>query len=162
MQDKQDQGEGMVTGIEFLAFTLGEENYGIDILTVQEIRAYETVTRIANMPDFIKGVINLRGVIVPIVDMRIKFKLADVVYNQFTVVIVLNVCGRVIGMVVDGVSDVISLTPEQIHPKPEFGSSLDTQYLIGLGTANERMIILVDIERLMSAKDMALIERAAA
>ncbi len=162
MQDKQEQGEGMVTGMEFLAFTLGEENYGIDILTVQEIRAYETVTRIANMPDFIKGVINLRGVIVPIVDLRIKFKLADVVYNQFTVVIVLNVCGRVIGMVVDGVSDVISLTPEQIHPKPEFGSSLDTQYLIGLGTANERMIILVDIERLMSAKDMALIERAAA
>lgn len=162
MQDKQEQGESMVTGMEFLAFTLGEENYGIDILTVQEIRAYETVTKIANMPDFIKGVINLRGVIVPIVDMRIKFKLADVVYNQFTVVIVLNVCGRVIGMVVDGVSDVISLTPEQIHPKPEFGSSLDTQYLIGLGTANERMIILVDIERLMSAKDMALIERAAA
>ena len=152
----------MVTGMEFLAFTLGEENYGIDILTVQEIRAYETVTKIANMPDFIKGVINLRGVIVPIVDMRIKFKLADVVHNQFTVVIVLNVCGRVIGMVVDGVSDVISLTPEQIHPKPEFGSSLDTQYLIGLGTVNERMIILVDIERLMSAKDMALIERAAA
>lgn len=162
MQDKQEQGEGVVTGTEFLAFTLGEEDYGIDILTVQEIRAYETVTKIANTPDFIKGVINLRGVIVPIVDMRIKFKLADVVYNQFTVVIVLNVCGRVIGMVVDGVSDVISLTPEQIHPKPEFGSSLDTQYLIGLGTVNERMIILVDIERLMSAKDMALIEKAAA
>jgi purine-binding chemotaxis protein CheW len=162
MQDKQEYGESIVTGMEFLAFTLGEENYGIDILTVQEIRAYETVTKIANTPDFIKGVINLRGVIVPIVDMRIKFKLANVVYNQFTVVIVLNICGRVIGMVVDGVSDVISLTPEQIHPKPEFGSSLDTQYLTGLGTVNERMIILVDIERLMSAKDMALIEKAAA
>jgi purine-binding chemotaxis protein CheW len=162
MQDKQEYEESIVTGMEFLAFTLGEENYGIDILTVQEIRAYETVTKIANTPDFIKGVINLRGVIVPIVDMRIKFKLANVVYNQFTVVIVLNICGRVIGMVVDGVSDVISLTPEQIHPKPEFGSSLDTQYLTGLGTVNERMIILVDIERLMSAKDMALIEKAAA
>jgi purine-binding chemotaxis protein CheW len=162
MQDKQEYGESIVTGMEFLAFTLGEEDYGIDILTVQEIRAYETVTKIANTPDFIKGVINLRGVIVPIVDMRIKFKLANVVYNQFTVVIVLNICGRVIGMVVDGVSDVISLTPEQIHPKPEFGSSLDTQYLTGLGTVNERMIILVDIERLMSAKDMALIEKAAA
>ncbi|MGZ8143212.1 MAG: chemotaxis protein CheW [Methylosarcina sp.] len=162
MQDKQEHGESVVIGREFLAFTLGDENYGIDILTVQEIRAYETVTKIANTPDFIKGVINLRGVIVPIVDMRIKFKLANVVYNQFTVVIVLNVCGRVIGMVVDGVSDVISLIPGQIHPKPEFGSSLDTQYLTGLGTVNDRMIILVDIERLMSAKDMALIEKAAA
>jgi purine-binding chemotaxis protein CheW len=162
MQDKQEHGESIVTGREFLAFTLGDENYGIDILTVQEIRAYETVTKIANTPDFIKGVINLRGVIVPIVDMRIKFKLANIVYNQFTVVIVLNVCGRVIGMVVDGVSDVISLIPGQIHAKPEFGSSLDTQYLTGLGTVNDRMIILVDIERLMSAKDMALIEKAAA
>lgn len=162
MQDKQEHEENMVRGMEFLAFTLGEENYGIDILAVQEIRAYEKVTGIANTPDFIKGVINLRGVIVPIVDMRIKFKLANVAYNQFTVVIVLNVCGRVIGMVVDGVSDVISLIPEQIHPKPEFGSSLDTEYLIGLGTVNDRMIILVDIERLMSAKDMALIEKAAA
>lgn len=163
MQDKQEPGGSSVaTGMEYLAFTLGEENYGIEILTVQEIRGYETVTKIANTPAFIKGVINLRGVIVPVVDMRIKFHLGSVEYNQFTVVIVLNVCGRVIGMVVDGVSDVIELTPEQIHPTPELGSNLDTQYIIGLGTVDERMIILVDIERLMSAKDMALIERAAA
>jgi purine-binding chemotaxis protein CheW len=162
MQDNQEPGARIATGREYLAFTLGDEDYGIDILMVQEIRGYETVTKIAKVPDFIKGVINLRGVIVPVVDMRIKFQLANVVYNQFTVVIVLNVCGRVIGMVVDGVSDVIALTPEQIHATPEFGSSLDTQYLIGLGTVDERMIILVDIERLMSAKDMALIEKAAA
>jgi purine-binding chemotaxis protein CheW len=147
---------------EYLAFTLGDEVYGIDILKVQEIRGYETVTKIANTPDFIKGVINLRGVIVPVVDMRIKFRLATVEYNQFTVVIVLNVCGRVIGMVVDGVSDVIELGPEQIHAKPEFGASLDTQYLIGMGTMDERMIILVDIERLMSANDMELVAKAAA
>jgi purine-binding chemotaxis protein CheW len=162
MQDNQEAGASGATGREYLTFTLGDEEYGIDILMVQEIRGYDTVTKIANAPEFIKGVINLRGAIVPVVDMRIKFHLGNVVYNQFTVVIVLNVCGRVIGMVVDGVSDVIALTPEQIRPAPEFGSSLDTQYITGLGTVDERMIILVDIEQLMSAKDMALIEKAAA
>lgn len=162
MQDNQESGSVGVTGREYLTFTLGDEEYGIDILMVQEIRGYETVTKIANLPDFIKGVINLRGVIVPVIDMRIKFQLDNVIYNPFTVVIVLNVCGRVIGMVVDGVSDVIALTPEQIHATPEFGSSLDTQYLIGLGTVDERMIILVDIERLMASKDMELIDKVAA
>lgn len=158
MQEHQTPG---ASG-EFLAFTLGDATYGIDILMVQEIRAYETVTKIANTPDFIKGVINLRGVIVPIVDMRIKFSLDTVEYNQFTVVIVLNVCGQVIGMVVDSVSDVIELTPEQIHAKPEFGASMDTQYLIGMGSVDGRMVILVDIERLMSSNEMDLISKVAA
>jgi purine-binding chemotaxis protein CheW len=161
MQDHQDSSESGATGQEFLTFTLGEEEYGIEILRVQEIRGYDTVTRIANAPDFIKGVINLRGAIVPVIDMRIKFNLGNVVYNQFTVVIVLNVCGRVIGMVVDGVSDVIALQPAQIRAAPEFGSTLDTQYITGLGSVDERMIILIDIERLMSARDMALIDKAA-
>jgi len=158
MQTNHESGSSS----EFLAFMLGDEVYGIDILTVQEIRAYEPVTKIANTPDFIKGVVNLRGVIVPIVDMRIKFRLEVIDYNQFTVVIILNVCGRVIGMVVDGVSDVVALTPEQIHAAPEFGASLDTQYLHGMATVDERMIILVDIARLMSASDMALIAKVAA
>lgn len=158
MQDNPTSG----TGGEYLAFTLADEVYGIDILMVQEIRACEPVTKIANTPDFIKGVINLRGVIVPIVDLRVKFKMANVEYNEFTVVIVLNVCGRVIGMVVDSVSDVFELTPEQVHAAPEFGASMDTQYLIGMGTADDRMIILIDIERLMSSKDMDLISKAAA
>lgn len=162
MNVDQKPGVNGPTGMECLTFTLGDEEYGIDILMVQEIRSYETATKIANLPDFIKGVINLRGAIVPVVDMRIKFRLANVVYNQFTVVIVLNVCGRVIGMVVDGVSDVIALTPEQIQAAPEFVSSLDTQYLIGLGTVDERMIILVDIEQLMSSREMDLIDKAAA
>jgi len=158
MQDTQATG----TSSEFLAFTLGDEGYGIDILKVQEIRAYEPVTKIANTPDFIKGVINLRGVIVPIVDLRIKFNMAKVAYNEFTVVIVLNICGRVIGMVVDSVSDVFELAPGEIHPAPEFGSSMDTDYLFGLGTVEGRMVILVDIERLMSSTDMDLITKAAA
>ncbi len=147
---------------ELLTFTLGGEEYGIDILKVQEIRGYDAVTAIANTPDFIKGVINLRGIIVPIVDMRIKFRLGKAEYDQFTVVIILNVADRVVGMVVDGVSDVITLTPEQIRPAPEFGAAIDTQYVMGLGTVDERMLILVDIEKLMTSQDMQLVEAALA
>ena len=144
---------------EYLTFTLGSEEYGIDILKAQEIRSYETVTRIANAPDFIKGVVNLRGIIVPIVDMRIKFNFGEPHYDQFTVVIVLNVAKRVVGMVVDGVSDVIALSDEQIRPAPDFASStFDTRYITGLGTVDQRMLILVDIEKLMSGPDMALVD----
>jgi purine-binding chemotaxis protein CheW len=146
---------------EFLTFTLGDEEYGVEILKVQEIRGYEAVTKIANAPAFIKGVANLRGTIVPIVDMRIKFNLGEPVYDQFTVVIILNIAGRVVGMVVDSVSDVIALSAEQIRPAPDFSSSFDTRYITGLGTVEERMLILVDIERLMSAEDMALMSNAA-
>ena len=156
--------DGAVTsdvGRELLTFTLGKEEYGIDILKVQEIRGYDAVTTIANAPEFIKGVINLRGIIVPIVDMRIKFHLGKVEYDQFTVVIILNVSNRVVGIVVDGVSDVIALPPEQIKPSPEFSTTLDTQYITGLGTVDDRMIIVVDIEKLLSSRDMGLFETAA-
>ena len=150
-----------VAGNEFLAFTLGKEEYGIDILKVQEIRGYEAVTRIANAPEFLKGVINLRGIIVPVVYMRIKFDLGTPTYDQFTVVIILNISGRVVGMVVDSVSDVTTLMPEQIKPSPEMGTSFNTEYLIGLGTLDERMLILVDIDRLMSSAEMGLVDHAA-
>ena len=149
-------------GGEFLTFTLGPEEYGIDILKVQEIRGYDAVTTIANTPEFIKGVINLRGIIVPIVDMRIKFNLDNVTYDQLTVVIILNLASRVVGMVVDGVSDVIALTPEQIKVAPQFGATLDTKYLMGLGTIDERMLILVDIEKLMNSSDMELVDKISA
>ena len=151
-----------VQGRELLTFTLGSEEYGIDILKVQEIRGYDAVTTIANSPAFIKGVINLRGIIVPIVDMRIKFNLGKVDYDQFTVVIILNLASRVMGIVVDGVSDVITLTAEQLKPAPEFGTSLDTQYITGLGTVDDRMIIVVDIEKLMSSRDMEMVDTAVA
>ena len=148
--------------LEALAFKLGNEEYGIKILKVQEIRGYESVTRIASAPEHVKGVVNLRGTIVPIVDMRIKFNLGTPTYNQFTVVIILNIQDRVVGMVVDSVSDVISLTAEQIKPAPDMGGALNTDYLIGLGTVDERMIILVDIDRLMSSEEMGVIDSIAA
>jgi purine-binding chemotaxis protein CheW len=156
------EASGDGSGSEFLAFTLGREEYGIDILRVQEIRGYEPVTRIANAPDFIKGVVNLRGTIVPVVDMRIKFNLGTPTYDQFTVVIILNIGGRVVGMVVDSVSDVTTLAPEQIKPAPEIGTAFDTDYLIGLGTLDSRMLILVDIDKLMSSSEMGLIDKMAA
>ena len=150
-------------GSEFLVFTLGDEEYGIDILKVQEIRGYDadTVTRIANVPTFIKGVTNLRGIIVPIVDLRIKFNLGRVDYNEQTVVIILNLDRRVVGIVVDGVSDVLMLNAGQIRPAPEFGATLSTEYLTGLGTVDERMLILVDIEKVMTSDEMALVEKVA-
>lgn len=147
--------------VEFLAFTLGKEEYGIDIQKVQELRGYDTVTRIANAPEFIKGVVNLRGIIVPIVDMRIKFNLGTPVYDQFTVVIILHIGGRIMGMVVDSVSDVITLTHEQLKPAPQMSSVIEDDYLLGLGTIEERMLILLDIDKLMSSAEMGLIEKLA-
>jgi purine-binding chemotaxis protein CheW len=143
---------------EYLTFRLGNEEYGIDILKVQEIRGYDAVTAIANAPAFIKGVINLRGIIVPIVDLRIKFNVGDAKYDQFTVVIILNVAHRVVGAVVDSVSDVLTLQAGQIKPAPEFATTLNTQFIMGLGTVDERMLILVDIEHLMTSADMALVD----
>ncbi|WP_337261619.1 MULTISPECIES: chemotaxis protein CheW [unclassified Serratia (in: enterobacteria)] len=152
---------GETVGQEFLIFTLGNEEYGIDILKVQEIRGYDQVTRIANTPTFIKGVTNLRGVIVPIIDLRVKFAQQGVSYDENTVVIVLNFGQRVVGIVVDGVSDVLSLTTEQIRPAPEFAVTLDTEYLTGLGALGERMLILVDIEKLLSSEEMSLMDNVA-
>lgn len=155
------QSEGNLSGKEYLAFTLGNEEYGIDILKVQEIRGYDTVTRIANSPEFVKGVINLRGIIVPIIDMRIKFCLGEPTYNEFTVVIILNIGTKVMGIVVDSVSDVITLSPKQVKPAPDMGSTaLNNEYLVGLGTLDERMLILIDIETLMSSPEMGLSEAA--
>ena len=145
---------------EFLTFRLGSEEYGIDILRVQEIRSYEQPTRIANTPDFLRGVVNLRGVIVPIVDLRLKLG-CPAEFNAFTVVIVLNVKGRVIGAVVDSVSDVCELGGDAIKPAPTMNSQVDLSFITGIANVGERMLILMDIEALMSASDMGLIEDSA-
>ncbi len=155
---QQSGGEG---SSEYLTFTLGSESYGIDILKVQEIRGYDCVTRIANTPPFIKGVINLRGVIVPIVDLRIKFDVGEATYHEFTVVIIINVIGKVVGIVVDGVSDVVALPAQSIKPAPEFGASLDTRYITGLGTLNDEMLILVDIEKLIGSDELQIVDTTA-
>jgi purine-binding chemotaxis protein CheW len=159
MMEKLD--EVAVSGArEYLTFRLDQEEYGIDILKVQEIRGYESPTRVANAPDFIKGVVNLRGTIVPIVDMRLKFSCSKAEYNSFTVVIILNLRSRIVGIVVDSVSDVMELPPESLKAAPDIDSVIDNGAVLGLGSLGERMLILLDIERLMSSPDMGLIGAA--
>jgi len=148
-------------GGEFLTFRLGAEEYGIDILKVQEIRSYEQPTRIANAPAFVKGVVNLRGVIVPIVDLRVKLACETVEYNSFTVVIVLNVRGRIVGAVVDSVSDVLELGRDAVKAAPEMSTAVDTSFITGIGSVNDRMLILMDIEALMTSAEMGLINDTA-
>lgn len=147
-------------GGEFLTLRLGDEEYGVDILKVQEIRGYENVTKIANAPEHVKGVINLRGMIVPIIDMRLKFHLAQATYDQFTVVIILNIGPRVVGIVVDGVSDVVALNDAQIKPAPALDGAMNIDYILGLGAVDGRMIILADVEKLLHADELGLLQAA--
>lgn len=156
MMEKLDE-LGTSGAREYLTFRLDQEEYGIDILKVQEIRGYEHPTRVANAPDFIKGVVNLRGTIVPIVDMRLKFGCSKAEYNAFTVVIILNLRHRIVGIVVDSVSDVMELPSESLKSAPEMDSVIDSGAVLGLGSLSDRMLILLDIERLMSAADMGLV-----
>ena len=147
---------------EFLTFRLGEEEYGIDILRVQEIRSYEQPTRMAHAPEFIKGVIDLRGVIVPIIDLRLKLGCAQAEYTDFTVVIILNVAGTVLGAVVDAVADVVALPAEAIKPAPHFQGQVDASFVRGIATVDKRMLIVMDIESLLSSAEMGLVQQAAA
>lgn len=155
----ENENDGRID--EFLIFKLGTEEYAIDILRVQEIRGYDGVTRLAQAPAFIKGVIDLRGVIVPVVDLRLKFG-HRAEYNAFTVVIILNVLNRQLGVVVDGVSDVMPLSRQQIRPPPSFSANFDTRYILGMASLDERMLIVTDIEKLMSAEEMALVNASTA
>ena len=146
---------------EYLTFVLGAEEYGVDILKVQEIRGCDAVTRLPEAPDYVKGVINLRGLIVPVVDMRVKFRLPHAEYGPTTVMIVLNVGTRVVGMVVDAVSDVLQLDQAQLRPVPELtGIAIDRRFLTGLGLVDERMLVLIDIEQLMTSAEMGLVAEA--
>jgi purine-binding chemotaxis protein CheW len=143
---------------QFLTFKLAGEEYGVGILSVQEIRGWSAVTAIPHSPAWLLGVINLRGAVVPIIDLRIKFNFAKAEYNEFTVVIILNVGARVVGIVVDGVSDVITLGAADIKPAPSLGNNADTSHIIGFGTLDERMRILMDVERLMASADLGSIK----
>jgi len=157
----ENPSQAVVKPSEYLTFRLGNEEYGIDILKVQEIRGYDAVTRIADAPEFLKGIINLRGVIAPIIDLRVKYRLGEVKYDEFTVVVILHVAGRIAGIVVDSVSDVLELTKEQIRAAPDFDSLLDAEFITGLGDAGDeertRMLILLDIEKLMMSPQMGIV-----
>ena len=146
---------------EVLVFVLAGEEYGVDILKVQEIRGYEKVTAIPSAPAYLKGVVNLRGIIVPVIDMRIKFGNPEPGYDSFTVVIILRVSGRVIGIVVDAVSDVVQLAPSEVKPAPALGSIVDSGFLAGLATQGGRMILLLEIEKFLSSGELNLVNQVA-
>ena len=151
---------------QFLTFILGSEEYGVDILRVQEIKGWDSVTPIPNTPDYIKGVINLRGTIVPIVDLRQRFEMPEVEYGPITVVIVLKIeCpdrDRIVGIVVDAVSDVYDVPPEEMKDAPDFGSVVDTEFVRGLATVAEKMIIILDIDHLLSDSEVKAADKISA
>lgn len=155
MQATQSPSTATLSG-QYLTLRLGGEEYAIDILRVQEIRSYEEPTSMVNSPSFVKGVVNLRGVIVPIVDLRMKLNIAKVEYTEFTVVIILNVKGTVVGAVVDGVSDVVTLDANTIKPAPQFESSIESRFIVGLANLGERMLIVMNIETLMSNSELGM------
>lgn len=139
---------------QFLTFILADEEYGVDILRVQEIKGWDTVTPIPNTPDFIKGVINLRGTIVPILDLRQRFGLDPIPYGPVTVVLVLKIITedseRVMGIVVDAVSDVYNISEDEMKPPPDFGEVISIDFVKGLATVDEKMIILLNIDKLLT------------
>ncbi len=145
-----NQQIGIATdGSQFLTFSLGDELYGVDILRVQEIKGYTTVTRIPNTPAHIKGVLNLRGTIVPIVELRTKFGMPTIEYTMFTVIVVVVVQDKVMGLVVDAVSDVLNIEKKDIQPPPEFGNTVDVSFISGIGKSGDRLVSLLDIDRLL-------------
>ena len=148
---------------EFLTFLLAGEEYGVDILRVQEIKGWDSVTTIPNTPEYIRGVINLRGTIVPIIDMRLRFNLEKKEYDATTVVIVLNVLNedkpnRTMGVVVDAVSDVYNVPLKDIKPAPDFGTAVDTEFVTGLATVGEVMVIVLDIDHMLNAAELAVLD----
>ncbi len=167
-QDTSGAADAFTTAglMQYLTFTLGKEDYGVDILRVQEIRGWHQVTRVPNAPAHMLGVLNLRGTIVPIIDMRMRFNLDKVEYNPITVIIVLSIQtpkgNRVFGIVVDSVSDVLDVASKDIKATPDFGIAVNTDFISGLATVNERMVIVLDIDKLLSGDELAQVSAAAA
>ncbi len=146
---------------QFLTFALGQEEYGVEILKIQEIKGFSAITPLPNAPPFIKGVLNLRGTIVPIVDLRKKFGLPEVAYTQFTVIVVVQVRGQIMGFIVDAVSDVLSVTGADIQPTPDLHGQVDTSFLNGLAKAGEKLVILLDIDKVLTAAEAVAAAEAA-
>src|SRR5690349_21965808 len=161
MQELSSQQQASATAVplrEFLSFRLGHEDYAIDILAVQEIRMFEAVTKLPSTPEYVKGVINLRGVIAPVIDLRVKFGFEKAEYGPFTVLVVLRINDRLAAVVVDAVADVVALTEHEIKPAPELGSAMNIEYVMGLGARGEQMLILLDIEKLLTSRELGIFD----
>ncbi len=142
---------------QYLTFALGEEEYGIEILKVQEIKGYSGITPIPNTPPHIRGVMNLRGTVVPVVDLRIKFGREGRDYSKFTVIVVVKVGEKIVGLVVDAVSDVLDIPSSEIRPTPDLGGRTDTRFISGMAPTNDKLVVLLDIDRLLEDEEIATI-----
>jgi purine-binding chemotaxis protein CheW len=142
-------------GRQYLTFRLGDEEYGVEILKVQEIKGYSAITPIPNTPSYIKGVMNLRGTIVPVLDLRARFGMSQTEYTPFTVIIVVTVGPKVMGLVVDAVSDVLDIPRENVQATPDFGSQVDARYLDGMAKAGDKLVVLLDIDRVLGVGELA-------
>jgi purine-binding chemotaxis protein CheW len=151
-----EKPKSMVNASQFLTFSLGEEEYGIELLKVQEIKGYSAITPIPNSPAHIKGVMNLRGAVIPIVDLRIRFGMEAVNYTKFHVIIVINVGTKVMGLLVDAVSDVLTVAPDDIRPAPDFGTHADTRFISGMASAGDKVAVLLELETLLREADLAV------
>jgi purine-binding chemotaxis protein CheW len=157
-----DQAGGFASdGSQYLTFALGQEEYGVEILKVQEIKGYTPATPVPNTPDYIKGVMNLRGTIIPVVDLRVKLALKETEYNQFTVIIVVTVGTKVVGLIVDSVSDVLNIPEADIQSPPEFGSTVDVRFIDGMAKAAEKIVMLLNIDRVLKDDDLQGMDQAA-
>lgn len=154
--------ESATNGRQFLTFNLGEELYGVDILRVQEIKGYTAVTKIPNTPSYIKGVLNLRGTIVPIVELRTKFGMPTIEYTMFTVIVVVVVKDKVMGLVVDAVSDVLDIDKKDVQAPPNFGARINVSFMNGIGKSGDKLVTLLDIDRMLSGEDLQGVAAAAA
>ena len=148
------------TGNQFVTFMLAGEEYGVDIMRVQEIIGYCRFTKIPNVADFIKGVLNLRGTVVPVVDLRIKFGMDEKEYDKYTVIMIVEVAGRVMGIIVDSVSDVVMLADEDIQPTPKFSTKIKTDFINGMGKQEDKFIILLDIDKVLSDEELEVVDAA--
>ncbi|MBH0206617.1 MAG: purine-binding chemotaxis protein CheW [Nitrospira sp.] len=162
MKTLRQPSESATNGRQFLTFNLGEELYGVDILRVQEIKGYTAVTKIPNTPSYIKGVLNLRGTIVPIVELRTKFGMPTIEYTMFTVIVVVVVKDKVMGLVVDAVSDVLDIDKKDVQAPPNFGARINVSFMNGIGKSGDKLVTLLDIDRMLSGEDLQGVAAAAA
>ena len=153
-EETQKKLSGASDENQFVTFSIGEETYGVEVLRVQEIIGMTQITPVPNSVSFMKGVINLRGAVVPVVDMRVKFGMAERSYDAFTVIIIVEVKGRLIGMIVDTVSDVANIPVDTIQDTPHFTAKIETDFIKGIGQLDSRLVIILDVERIMSADEM--------
>ena len=163
-QDLKESKQSQLSSAEnqFVTFTLGEEEYGVEILKVQEIIGYQTFTKVPGLPDFVKGVLNLRGAVVPVIDLRIKFKMKKIEYTKFTVIVVVEISGRIMGVIVDAVSDVVTLAADEIQATPSFSTKVRSDFIKAMGNKDNKFIIILDMDKVLSQDELEIVDSSVA